>query len=34
MVQQKLADEIFLNFPELFLIGKYVKITYQNEGLP
>ena len=25
MIQQKLVDEISLNFPKLFIIGKYVK---------
>ena len=25
-------DEIFLNFPELFLTGKYVKIKFKKRG--
>ena len=25
MIQKKLVDEIYLNFPELLIIGKYVK---------
>ena len=32
MIQQKLVDEISLNFPELFVIGKYVKISFKNRG--
>ena len=34
MIQEKLIDEIFLKFPELFIIGKYVKITFKNRGSP
>ena len=34
MIQQKLADEISLNFPELFITGKYVKIRFKNRGSP
>ena len=34
MIQLKLVDEISLNFPELFIIGKYVKIRFKNRGLP
>ena len=30
MIQQKLADEISLNFSELFIIGKYAKIRFKN----
>ena len=30
MIQEKLDDEISLNFPELFVIGKYVKIRFKN----
>ena len=26
----KLVDEISLNFPELFITGKYVKIRFKN----
>ena len=31
---KKPVDEISLNFPELFIIGKYVKITFKNRGSP
>ena len=31
MVQQKLVDQISLNFPELFIIRKYVKIRFKNK---
>ena len=31
MIQQNLVDEISLNFPELFFIGKYVNITFKNK---
>ena len=31
---QKIVDEISLNFPELFIIGKYVKIRFKNRGSP
>ena len=34
MMQEKLVDEISLNFPELFVIGKYVKIRFKNWGSP
>ena len=34
MIQEKLVDEISLNFPELFIIGKYVKIRFKNFGSP
>ena len=34
MVQQKLAHEISLNFPELFIIVKYVKIMFKISGSP
>ena len=30
MTQQKLVDEISLHFPELFIMGKYVKIRIKN----
>ena len=30
MIQEKLDDEISLNFSELFVIGKYVKIRFKN----
>ena len=30
MIQEKLVDEISLNFPELFVTGKYVKIRFKN----
>ena len=30
MIQEKLDNEISLNFPELFVIGKYVKISFKN----
>ena len=30
----KLVDEIYLSFPELFIIEKYVKIRSINRGLP
>ena len=29
MIQQKLVDEISLNFPVLFIIGKYAKIRFK-----
>ena len=32
MIQRKLVVEISLNFPELFAIGKYVKIRLKNWG--
>ena len=34
MIQKKVFDEISLNFPELFIIGKYVKIRFKNWGSP
>ena len=34
MIQEKLVDGISLNFPELFIIGKYVKITFKNRRSP
>ena len=34
MIQQKVVDEISLNFTELFLIGKYVKLRFKNGGWP
>ena len=34
MIKEKLVDEISLNFPELFIIGKYVKIRFKNFGSP
>ena len=34
MIQQKLVHEISLNFPELFITGKYVKIRFKNRGSP
>ena len=30
----KLVDEISLDFPESFIIGKYVKIKFKNCGVP
>ena len=30
----KLVDEISLNFPELFITGKYVKIRFKSRGSP
>ena len=30
----KVVDEISLNFAELFIIGKYVKIRFKNKRLP
>ena len=29
-----IVDEISLNFPELFIIGKYVKIRFKNRVSP
>ena len=29
-----IVDEISLNFPELIIIGKYLKITFKNRGSP
>ena len=34
MTQYKLNDEIYLYFPELFVIGKYAKIRFKNKGSP
>ena len=34
MIQEKLVDEISLNFPELFIIEKYVKVRFKNRGSP
>ena len=34
MIQQKHVDEISLNFPDLFIIEKYVKIRFKNHGSP
>ena len=34
MIQWKLVDEISLNFPELFIKGKYVKIKFKNRESP
>ena len=34
MIQQKFVDEISLNFPELFIIRKYVKIRFKDSGSP
>ena len=33
-MQQKLVDEISLNFPELFIIGKYLKIRFKTIRSP
>ena len=33
-MQQKLVDEFSLNFPGLFIVGKYVKIRFKNRGSP
>ena len=30
MIQKKLVDEISSNFPESFIIRKYVKIRFKN----
>ena len=32
MIQQKLVNEISLNFPELLIIGKSVKIRFKTWG--
>ena len=32
MTKYKLVDETSLNFPELFIIEKYVKIRFKNRG--
>ena len=34
MIQEKLVDEISLNFPELFIIRHYIKIRFKNRGSP
>ena len=34
LYKKKLVDETSLNFPELFIIGKYVKIRFKNRGSP
>ena len=34
MMQKKLNDKISLNFPELFIIEKHVKIRSKNRGSP
>ena len=34
MIRQKFVSEISLNFPELFIIGKYVKIRLKNRQSP
>ena len=34
MIQQKLVNEISLNFPELFFTGKYVNIRFKNRVSP
>ena len=34
MIQQKLVDEISLNFSELFITEKYVKIRFRNRAPP
>ena len=34
MTQYKLNDEIYLYFPELFVIGKYAKTRFKNKGSP
>ena len=33
-MQEKLVDKISLNFPKLFIIGKYVKIRFENGVSP
>ena len=33
MIQEKLVDEISLSFPDLFIIGKYVKIRFKKSGV-
>ena len=32
MIQQKIVHKISLNFPELFIIGKYIKIRLKTGG--
>ena len=34
VLHKKLVNEISLNFPELLIIGKYVKIRFKNRGPP
>ena len=34
MIQSQFVHEISLNFPELFIIGKYIKIRFKNKGSP
>ena len=34
MIQQKLVDEIFITFPKLFIIEKYVKLSFKNRAPP
>ena len=34
MIQEKLVDEISLNFSELFIKEKYVKIRFKNREAP
>ena len=34
MIQQTLVDEVLLNFPELLITGKHVKIRFKNRGSP
>ena len=34
MIQYKVVNKISLNFPKLFIIGKYVKIRFKNRGSP
>ena len=32
MIQEKVVNEISLNFPELFIVEKYAKIGFKNQG--
>ena len=32
MIQKKLVDEIFVNYFQLFIIEKYLKIRFKNRG--
>ena len=34
MIQEKLDDEVLLNFPELLITEKHVKIRFKNRGSP
>ena len=34
MIQLEFVDEIYLNIPELYIIEKYVKISFKNRGPP